>query len=59
MGLLGLILYIVEKRKKEISIRKVLGAGVANIALLLNTEFIILIGIDTNGKISGYRLLPP
>jgi ABC-type lipoprotein release transport system permease subunit len=46
MGLLGLILYIVEKRKKEISIRKVLGAGVANIALLLNKEFIILIGIS-------------
>jgi putative ABC transport system permease protein len=45
MGLLGLILYIVEKRKKEISIRKVLGAGVADIIVLLNKEFVLLIGI--------------
>jgi putative ABC transport system permease protein len=45
MGLLGLILYIVEKRKKEISIRKVLGAGVANIIIILNKEFAQLIGI--------------
>jgi putative ABC transport system permease protein len=45
MGLLGLILYIVEKRKKEISIRKVLGAGIANIIILLNKEFAQLIGI--------------
>jgi putative ABC transport system permease protein len=45
MGLLGLILYIVEKRKKEISIRKVLGAGIANIVILLNKEFVLLIGI--------------
>jgi putative ABC transport system permease protein len=45
MGLLGLILYIVEKRKKEISIRKVLGAGIANIIILLNKEFVQLIGI--------------
>ncbi len=45
MGLLGLILYIVEKRKKEISIRKVLGAGIANIVILLNKEFAQLIGI--------------
>jgi putative ABC transport system permease protein len=45
MGLLGLILYIVEKRKKEISIRKVLGAGIANIVILLNKEFAQLIAI--------------
>lgn len=45
MGLLGLILYIVEKRKKEIGIRKVLGAGIANIAVLLNKEFVQLIAI--------------
>jgi putative ABC transport system permease protein len=45
MGLLGLILYIVEKRKKEISIRKVLGAGIADIVILLNKEFVQLIGI--------------
>ena len=45
MGLLGLILYVVERKKKEISIRKVLGAGVADIVLLLNKEFAVLIAI--------------
>jgi putative ABC transport system permease protein len=45
MGLFGLILYTVERKKKEISIRKVLGAGVTDIVLLLNREFAALIGI--------------
>jgi len=45
IGLLGLILFIVERRKKEISIRKVLGAGIADIVFLLNKEFIMLVGI--------------
>jgi putative ABC transport system permease protein len=45
IGLLGLILFIVERKKKEISIRKVLGAGVADIVFLLNKEFIVLVGI--------------
>jgi hypothetical protein len=45
IGLLGLILFTVERKKKEISIRKVLGAGVANIVYLLNKEFMVLVGI--------------
>jgi putative ABC transport system permease protein len=45
IGLLGLILFIVERKKKEISIRKVLGAGVADIVFLLNKEFMVLVGI--------------
>jgi putative ABC transport system permease protein len=45
MGLLGLILFIAERKKKEISIRKVLGAGIADIIWLLNKEFAGLIGI--------------
>ena len=45
MGLLGLILFVVEQRKKEIGIRKVLGAGTTDIVVLLNREFIQLIGI--------------
>jgi ABC-type antimicrobial peptide transport system permease subunit len=45
IGLLGLTLFIVERRKKEVSIRKVLGAGVANIVFLLNKEFLVLLGI--------------
>jgi putative ABC transport system permease protein len=45
MGLLGLILFLAERKKKEISIRKVLGAGIADIIWLLNKEFAGLIGI--------------
>jgi putative ABC transport system permease protein len=45
IGLLGLILFVVERKKKEISIRKVLGAGVADIVFLLNKEFMVLIGV--------------
>ena len=44
IGLLGLILFTVEHKKKEISIRKLLGAGVANIVFLLNKEFMVLVG---------------
>jgi putative ABC transport system permease protein len=45
IGLLGLILFTVERKKKEISIRKVLGAGIADIVFLLNKEFMMLMGI--------------
>jgi putative ABC transport system permease protein len=45
LGLLGLISYIVIQRTKEIGIRKVLGASVSNILLLLSTDFIKLIVI--------------
>lgn len=43
LGLLGLALYMAEQRKREISIRKVLGASSANILLLLNRDFIKLV----------------
>jgi len=43
LGLLGLALYMAEQRKKEISIRKVLGANSGNILLLLNKDFIKLV----------------
>jgi putative ABC transport system permease protein len=42
-GLFGLTMHIVTKRTKEIGIRKVLGASVADIARLINREFIGLI----------------
>lgn len=45
LGLLGLISYIVIQRTKEIGIRKVLGASVSNILLLLSTDFIKLIAV--------------
>lgn len=43
LGLLGLALYMAEQRKKEISIRKVLGASSANILVLLNKDFVKLV----------------
>lgn len=39
LGLLGLALYMAEQRNKEISIRKVLGAGLSDILVLLNKDF--------------------
>jgi hypothetical protein len=43
IGLFGLILFTAEKRAKEISIRKILGAGVGNILMLLSKDFIMLV----------------
>jgi putative ABC transport system permease protein len=46
MGLFGLSSYSVERRVKEIGIRKVLGASVAGIVRMLNKEFIKLVVIS-------------
>jgi putative ABC transport system permease protein len=43
MGLFGLASFMAEKRTKEIGIRKVMGASVLNILLLLQREFTMLI----------------
>ncbi|MCE7065628.1 ABC transporter permease [Dyadobacter sp. CY326] len=42
MGLFALIAFISEQRTKEIGVRKVLGASVASIVLLLSKEFVKL-----------------
>ncbi|RYU97570.1 ABC transporter permease [Emticicia agri] len=43
MGLLGLVSYIVQQRTKEIGIRKVLGATVPGIILLLSKDLLKLV----------------
>lgn len=43
MGLLGLAIYIIQQRTKEIGIRKVLGASVFSITALLSKDFIKLV----------------
>jgi putative ABC transport system permease protein len=43
MGLVGLVSYSAEQRKKEIGIRKVFGASLSGIYLMINKEYIRLI----------------
>ncbi len=45
LGLFGLASFLAEKRTKEIGIRKVLGASVLEIMLLLSSEFVKWVGI--------------
>lgn len=44
-GLFGVALYAAEQRTKEIGIRKVNGATIGQIVILLNRQFIVWIGI--------------
>ena len=46
LGLYGLVAFAAEQRRKEIGIRKVLGASVANIMALLSMDFIKLVSIS-------------
>ena len=45
LGLAGLVSFTVEKRIREIGIRKVLGASVSQVLLLVSREFVKLVGI--------------
>ncbi len=45
LGLLGLVIYTTNRRTKEIGIRKVLGASLAQLGLLLSRDFLVLVGI--------------
>lgn len=43
LGLLGLTIFTVERKTKEIGIRKVLGASVASIVTMLCKQFVVLV----------------
>lgn len=43
LGLFGLSAFVIEQRTREIGIRKVLGASVQNVLLLVSKEFLLLI----------------
>lgn len=45
LGLLGLVIYTTERRTKEIGVRKVLGATLSQLNVLLCKEFLLLVGI--------------
>jgi len=45
LGLYGLVTFMAVQRRKEIGVRKVLGAPVSAILILLSREFTLLIGI--------------
>ncbi len=47
LGMFGLISFMAKRRIKEIGIRKVLGAGVMKIIVLLSKDYILLVGIAT------------
>ena len=45
LGLLGLALFMAERRKKEVAVRKVLGARIGRLLAVLSKEFVVLIAI--------------
>lgn len=45
IGLLGMVVYTTETRRKEISIRKVMGAGEGSLVFLLSRGFVVLLFI--------------
>jgi putative ABC transport system permease protein len=46
LGLLGLIAYTTQQRKKEIAVRKIMGAESSQIVFLVAKSFVILVGIS-------------
>jgi putative ABC transport system permease protein len=45
LGLLGLAAFTTQQRTKELGVRKVIGASVQGLVMLVSTEFFILVGI--------------
>jgi putative ABC transport system permease protein len=56
LGLLGLVMFAGEQRTREIGIRKVLGASVADIVNLLSKEFVVLVVLSflVAAPVAGY-----
>lgn len=57
LGLLGMAVFTMETRMKEISIRKVLGAGIRNLILLLSGSFLVMITIAAAIAIPATRYI--
>lgn len=56
LGLLGLVAYTTEQRRKEIGIRKVLGASVTGIMAMLSGEYVklVLLAFVLSAPLAGY-----
>jgi putative ABC transport system permease protein len=70
LGLFALAAFIAEQRTKEIGLRKVLGAGVVNLWVLLSTDFVRLVllsmciamplsGVAMSKWLQNYEYHPP
>jgi hypothetical protein len=46
LGLFGMASFVAEQRRKEIGIRKILGASVGNLWRMLSMEFVVLVAIS-------------
>jgi len=46
LGLFGLAAYVAEQRTKEIAVRKILGATITQVWVLLSSDFILLVAIS-------------
>ena len=58
LGLLGLASYMAEQRTREIGVRKVLGATISNVVLLLSKEFTRLFALAfVIGASAGYFVM--
>ncbi len=47
VGLFGMTIFLIQRKMKEIGIRKVLGARVHQVVMMLNKEFLMLIGLTS------------
>jgi len=56
MGLFGLAAYMAERRKKEVGIRKVLGASTPSVVFLLSKDFIrlVIVALLIASPVAGY-----
>jgi putative ABC transport system permease protein len=45
MGLLGMAMYTAETRAKEVGLRKIMGASVNNLAMMLSKGYLVVLGI--------------
>ncbi|MEQ8470573.1 MAG: ABC transporter permease [Marinoscillum sp.] len=58
LGLIGLVAFVIEKRTKEIGVRKVLGATVLNIWIMLSSDFgkLLLLGFLIAAPLTWYAM---